>query len=78
MIIITGWRTIMNMGKHSDYESLFKTYRTAESLAILILLIFFKENGSCYISLGNSFKPCVTPYSLRSSAWAECRTKSFQ
>ena len=66
MIIITGWRTIMNMGKHSDYESLFKTYRTAESLKYLFFK-FFKENGSCYISLANSFKPCVTPYSLRSS-----------
>ena len=66
-----GLRTIMNIGKSTDYKSILKMVgmKTLEHRRIeQSLLIFykcFKENGPCYVA--NLIKPRVTTYNLRSS-----------
>ena len=66
-----GLRTIMNMGKSTDYKSILKMVgmKTLElrriEQSLLIFYKCFKENGPCYVA--NLFKPLVTPYNLRSS-----------
>ena len=66
-----GRRTIMNMGKSTDYESILMmaNMNTLEHRRIEHnFMIFFKcskENGPGYVA--NLFKPRVTPYNLRSN-----------
>ena len=66
-----GLRTIMNMGKSTDYESILRMadMNTLEHRRIeQSLMIFFKcfrENGPGYVA--NLFKSRVTPYNLRSN-----------
>jgi len=66
-----GLRTILNMGKNSDYESLLKIanmnsleHRRIEQ-SLTIFFKCFKEDGPRYID--NLFKPRITPYNLRNS-----------
>ena len=66
-----GLRTIMNMAKSTDYESILRMldmntleHRLIEQ-SLIIFLKFFMENGPGYVA--NLFKPQVTPYNLRSS-----------
>ena len=66
-----GLRTIMNMGKSTDYESILRMadmntleHRRIEQ-SLMIFFKCFKENGPGYVA--NLFKPRVTPYNLRSN-----------
>ena len=68
-----GLRTIMNMGKSTDYESILRMadmntleHRRIEQ-SLMIFFKCFKENGPGYVA--NLFKPrvTVTPYNLRSN-----------
>ena len=66
-----GLRTIMNMGKSADYESILRMadmntleHRRIEQ-SLMIFFKCFKENGQGYVA--NLFKPRVTPYNLRSN-----------
>ena len=63
-----GLRTIMNMGKSTDYESILRMadmntleHRRIEQ-SLMIFFKCFKENGPGYVV--NLFKPRVTPYNL--------------
>ena len=66
-----GLRTITNMGKSIDYESILRMVdmNTVEHRRIeqplIIFFKCFKENGPGYVA--NLFKPRVTPYNLKSS-----------
>lgn len=64
-------RTIMDMGKSTDYESILRMadmntleHRRIEQ-SLMIFFKCFKENGPGYVA--NLFKPRVTPYNLRSN-----------
>ena len=66
-----GLRTIMNMGKSTDYELILRMadmntleHRRIEQ-SLMIFFKCFKENGPGYVA--NLFKPRVTPYNLRSN-----------
>ena len=66
-----GLRTIMNMRKSTDYESILRMadmntleHRRIEQ-SLIIFFKCFKENGPGYVT--NLFKPRVTPYNLRSN-----------
>ena len=66
-----GLRTIMNMGKSTDYESILRIadmntleHRRIEQ-SLMIFFKCFKENDPGYVA--NLFKPLVTPYNLRSN-----------
>ena len=66
-----GLRTIMNMGKSTDYESILRMadmntleHRRIEQ-SLMIFFKCFKENGPGYVA--NLFKSRVTPYNLRSN-----------
>ena len=66
-----GLRTIMNMGKSTDYESILRMadmntleHRRIEQ-SLMICFKCFKENDPGYVA--NLFKPRVTPYNIRSN-----------
>ena len=66
-----GLRTVMNMGKSTDYESILRMadMNTLENRRIerslMISFKCFKENGPGCVA--NLFKPQVTPYHFRSN-----------
>ena len=64
-----GLRTIMKMGKSTNYESVLRMadmntleHRRIEQ-SLIIFFTCFKENGPGNVA--NLFKPRVTPYNLR-------------
>ena len=66
-----GLRTITNLGKSTDYESILRMVNTNTlehrriEQSLIIVFKCFRENGPDYIA--DLFKPRVTPYNLRSS-----------
>ena len=66
-----GLRTIMNLGRNINYESILRTadmntleHRRIEQ-ALIIFYKCYKENGPSY--LADLFEPRITPYNLRNT-----------
>ena len=66
-----GLRTIMNLGRNINYESILRTadmntleHRRIEP-ALIIFYKCYKENGPSY--LADLFEPRITPYNLRNT-----------
>ena len=66
-----GLRTIMNLGRNINYESILRTAdmntleHTRIEQALIIFYKCYKENGPSY--LADLFEPRITPYNLRNT-----------